>query len=248
MGGVNNLRHWVKARQHPVARLLYRIARGSRHASVPVVPGLHRTLYAIHVTVKATFSSLLRILWYTPVFQSRLMKPASRLYLYGGMPLVTGPLEIAIGADCRMSAASTFSGRTSATMAPRLVIGDNVGIGWQTTIAVGRLVHIGDNVRIAGRAFLAGYPGHPIDAAARAAGAADTDEQVGDIVIEDDAWLATGVIVMAGVRIGRGTIVAAGSVVTRDLPAFVVAAGIPARPVRQLDATSSTALERQMAA
>ena len=90
-------------------------------------------------------------------------------------------------------------------------------------------------MRIAGRAFLAGYPGHPLDAVARARGAPDTDDQVGDITLEDDVWLATGVTISAGVRIGRGTIVAAGSVVTKDLPPDVLAAGVPARVVRQLE-------------
>ncbi len=235
---MDRLRRWVKARQHPLARLLYRTALGFRHASVPVVPGIHRALLALHLAVAGTLADLLRVFWYTPLFQSRLIKVAPRLYLYGGLPLVTGPLEIEIGAGCRVSAATTFSARTSSARAPRLVIGDNVDIGWQTTIATGRLVRIGNNVRIAGRAFLAGYPGHPLDAAARAAGAPDTDDQVGDIVIDDDAWLATGVTVLAGVRIGRGTIVAAGSVVTRDLPDFVLAAGVPARPVKRLQNNS----------
>ena len=62
----------------------------------------------------------------------------------------------------------------------------------------------------------------------------DTEDQVGDIVIENDVWLATGVTVLAGVRIGRGSIVAANSVVTRDLPPGVLAAGAPARVVRHL--------------
>ncbi len=58
---------------------------------------------------------------------------------------------------------------------------------------------------------------------------------MGDIILEDDVWLATGVSVMAGVRIGRGTIVAAGSVVTHDLPAGVLAGGIPAQVIHSLE-------------
>ncbi|MDX2321093.1 MAG: acyltransferase, partial [Moritella sp.] len=46
--------------------------------------------------------------------------------------------------------------------------------------------------------------------------------------------LATGVSVMAGVTIGEGTIVAAGSIVTHDLPAGVLAAGIPAKVIKSL--------------
>ena len=55
----------------------------------------------------------------------------------------------------------------------------------------------------------------------------------GDIEIGEDAWLGYGVVVLAGVSIGAGTVVGAGSVVTKSLPAGVVAAGAPARPVRE---------------
>lgn len=99
---------------------------------------------------------------------------------------------------------------------------------------MGSKIVLGDNVRIAGRAFLAGYPGHPINARDRALGKPDRDEQVGAIVLEQDVWLGTGVMVMAGVTIGAGTIVAAGSIVTRDLPAGVLAAGVPATVLRPL--------------
>jgi len=54
----------------------------------------------------------------------------------------------------------------------------------------------------------------------------------GDIVMEDDVWLGTGVKVLEGVHIGHGAIVAAGAVVTGDIPAYAVAAGVPARVMR----------------
>jgi acetyltransferase-like isoleucine patch superfamily enzyme len=54
----------------------------------------------------------------------------------------------------------------------------------------------------------------------------------GDIVIEDDVWLGTGVKVMDGVRIGRGAVVGAGSVVTHDIPPYAIAAGVPAKVIR----------------
>lgn len=233
---MTSLRRWIKSRDSRLADTIYRAIMAMRCASMPVIPGVHRVLYGLHRTGADLAANITRIFWYTPLFQSRLEKPATRLYCYSGMPLVLGPVTLAFGDRVRISGQTTLSGRSAAAeTTPRLTVGDNVDIGWQTTIAVGRTVVIGNNVRIAGRAFLAGYPGHPFDAAARAAGAPDTEDQIGDIVLEDDVWLATNVTVSAGVRIGRGTIVAAGSVVTRDLPAYVLAAGVPARVVRPLE-------------
>ena len=54
------------------------------------------------------------------------------------------------------------------------------------------------------------------------------------IVIEDDVWLGASAVVTDGVHIGRGAVVAAGAVVTSDVPAHTVVAGVPARVVREV--------------
>ena len=54
----------------------------------------------------------------------------------------------------------------------------------------------------------------------------------GGIVIDDDTWLGFGVIVLDGVRIGRGAVVGAGSLVTKDIPSNAIAYGVPARVER----------------
>jgi maltose O-acetyltransferase len=71
---------------------------------------------------------------------------------------------------------------------------------------------------------------HPVDPGPRRAGW----ESGAPIVIGDNVWLGGGAIVCPGVSIGEDTVVGAGSVVTRDLPAGVVAVGSPARPVREI--------------
>jgi acetyltransferase-like isoleucine patch superfamily enzyme len=55
------------------------------------------------------------------------------------------------------------------------------------------------------------------------------------IVIEDDVWIGSAAVITDGVRIGKGSIVAAGAVVTHDVPPHTVVAGIPARVVKQID-------------
>lgn len=55
----------------------------------------------------------------------------------------------------------------------------------------------------------------------------------GDIEVGSDVWIATGVTVLSGVHIGHGAVVAAGSLVSRDVPPFSIVAGSPAKPIRQ---------------
>ena len=84
-------------------------------------------------------------------------------------------------------------------------------------ITIGDDVQIGPNVQLL-------TPTHPVEAEPRPA----KWEAARPITIGANAWLGGGVIVLAGVEIGENTVVGAGSVVTRDLPADVVALGSPA--------------------
>lgn len=58
----------------------------------------------------------------------------------------------------------------------------------------------------------------------------------GPIAVEDGAWIGAGAIVLPNVRIGRKSVVGAGSVVTRDVPPYAIVAGNPARVIRNLKA------------
>lgn len=233
---MTSLAAWIRRRETPLADRLYRTAKALRTLDVPVFSVLHRPMLAMHQLVTGSLGFFFRAFYFTPLFRSRLGGTHRRLHLAGsGMPLVTGNIQVSVGDDCRLSTAMTISGRGASAATPVLEVGDNVGIGWQTTIAVGRRIRFEDNVRIAGRAFFAGYPGHPVDAADRAAGLPDTEDQVGDIVLRRDVWIGTGCTVSAGVEIGEGTIVASGSVVTKSLPPHVLAGGVPAKVIRSLE-------------
>jgi acetyltransferase-like isoleucine patch superfamily enzyme len=56
----------------------------------------------------------------------------------------------------------------------------------------------------------------------------------GPIIIEDDAWIGTGAIIFPNLTIGKGAIVAACALVTRNVPPYTIVVGIPARPIRKL--------------
>lgn len=228
------IRKWVKTNQSPQAKFIFSMAKCIRSFEIPAPNAVFGPIYFGYRFLTNAMSNFMRVFFWTPLFKSQLSDYGKRLYLYGGLPYISGSIEIKIGNDCRISGKTTMSGRSTSRTKPTLILGNNIDIGWQTTIAVGYKIVIEDNVRIAGQCFLAGYPGHPLEAKARALGKPEEDIQVGDIILEKDVWLATGVKVMPGVRIGNGTIVAAGSVVTRDLPSGVIAAGCPAKIVKKL--------------
>lgn len=70
-----------------------------------------------------------------------------------------------------------------------------------------------------------------------------TPEKHAKIIVKDDAWIGTGVIVLPGVTIGECSVVAAGAVVTKDVPSFSIVAGIPARLVGRVKTVPSETTE-----
>lgn len=89
-------------------------------------------------------------------------------------------------------------------------------------------IHIGQDVGISQNCAFYSYnhgiaPDRPISA--------QPVQTKGPVVVDDHAWLGVGVIVLDGVRIGKGVVVGAGAVVTRDIPDGAIAAGVPARVV-----------------
>lgn len=90
-------------------------------------------------------------------------------------------------------------------------------------------VEIGDYVMIAPRVSIY-TAAHPIDAQVRSSGL----EYAKGVVIGDHVWIGGNVVINPGVKIGEQTVIGSGSVVTRDIPAHVVAAGNPCRVIRRI--------------
>lgn len=107
----------------------------------------------------------------------------------------------------------------------RITLGDHVFIGFGTELDIALELQIGSHALIAPGCFITDHM-HGRRAESL------IDEQGIDaraVVIGNDAWLGAHAVILPGVRIGDGAIVGAGAVVTRDVPAGAIVAGVPAR-------------------
>ena len=114
---------------------------------------------------------------------------------------------ISVGNDVYIGPGAQFSSIKSITIGNKIIFGPNVTImgGDHNTSQIGRFMY-------------------------------DVQEKCSEddlpIVIEDDVWIGTGAIILKGVTIGRGSIVAAGAVVTKNVPPYLIVGGVPAKVLR----------------
>lgn len=119
-----------------------------------------------------------------------------------------------------------------------IYVGRNCFVNYKSVFLDVAPITLGNNVLIGPNVTLA-TPNHPFAPEERAfADYPDGHhelEYAAAITIGDNCWLSSGVTVCGGVTIGAGSIIAAGAVVTRDIPPNSIAAGVPARVLRQID-------------
>ena len=113
--------------------------------------------------------------------------------------------------------------------AARVKLGDEVFIGYGAELDISDSLSLGNHVLIAPGCFITDHH-HRRGAHERIAAQGCESAPV---TIEDDVWLGANAVVLPGVRIGRGAIVGAGAVVTDDVPAMTIVAGVPARKIRE---------------
>lgn len=152
---------------------------------------------------------------------------------------------LTIGADCIISGNFIFESREG-----KITVGDHTYIGSSMFISRSAIT-IGNNVTIAWGCTIYDHDSHSLDYLERRK---DIDDELRDIRagasfianknwdcvnsrpihIHDDAWIGMNCIILKGVTVGRGAIVGAGSVVTRDVPPWTLVAGNPARVIKEL--------------
>lgn len=133
-------------------------------------------------------------------------------------------------------------GKDSFTLGKKGDMGGNVKIrcfgkgkiqmGNHVSIGEGTIIHAGDKVIIGSSVVMGAYcyindTNHTFKS--KKVAVIDQGWTAKGIVIEDEVWLGAHVTILDGVKIGRGAVIGAGAVVTKDIPSYCVAAGVPAK-------------------
>lgn len=109
----------------------------------------------------------------------------------------------------------------------QLIIGENTYINYATSICAQSSVRIGKNCGIGNYSLIMDTDFHTIGDFAK-------QPEASPVILEDDVWLGARVIVLKGVTIGQGAVIAAGAVVTRDVAPYTLVGGVPARFIRNI--------------
>lgn len=200
-----------------------------------MIPVLHRALLAERRFRKGPLRLLASKMYHEPLFRLQCERAGDGLLLHEDMPKVIGNLSINLGKHVTLSGGQVWVAAGSGPQ-KALFVGDDCSLGHGVELTVGEFIRIGDHVRIANHVALSGYDGHPLDPLARARNAPPPTDRSGAIVVGDYVWIGDGAIVLKGVTIGRGAIIASRAVVTRDVPELAIVAGNPARLVRSIPA------------
>ena len=136
-----------------------------------------------------------------------------------------------------------FQGPVQFNYGTHTFIGRNFFANFNLLVMDDGRITIGDNVMIGPNVSLLAT-NHPLIADERLRlrypdGHTSMSEFAAGITIEDDVWIAANVSILDGVTIGRGAVIGAGSVVTRNVPAGWLAFGNPARPIRKIGPSDS---------
>lgn len=152
---------------------------------------------------------------------------------------VTNPGCVTIGARTRISWCGRILAMTEhlgRRCAPEIVIGDDCYLGNHVHIVATNRILIGKKVMLADRVFLSDH--WPDQSSAHAPAAPGASHFDGEVHIGEGSWIGENVSVAGDIRIGRHSVVGANAVVTRNLPAYSVAVGVPARIIRRYNFSS----------
>src|SRR5690606_38013888 len=143
-----------------------------------------------------------------------------------GRPVIDNQGEMIFGEEVRVWS-TTVQAKIYTGKQGKLSVGKNSRLNG-AHIDARSVRSIGDNVRITPYTTIFDSDFHDVKDHF-------SDGPAHPVYIEDNVWIATRATILKGVRIGEGSVVAAGAVVTKDIPPYSIAAGIPAKVIKRIE-------------
>jgi acetyltransferase-like isoleucine patch superfamily enzyme len=219
----------------PFARFVRATYRWIANFSLPAPRLIFAPLLAVVLLVRQTWYFLYRVFVCEPLFKTYCRTYGKNVHTGVFLHWIQGSGDLILGDNVTIDGKCSFSFAARFVERPTLTIGDNSGIGHACSFVIGDRISIGKHCRIASGVLLFDSPGHPIEPHLRQAGMPPDPSAVRPIIIEDNVWIGTSAVIFPGVRVGENSVIAAGAVVTSDVPPNVVVAGNPARKTMSLD-------------
>ena len=141
----------------------------------------------------------------------------------------TWPHQVQLGNNCRLEHGIYFHYDGIYSVGPSICVGDNVFVGNNTEFNITDKITIGNNCLIAAGCRFIDH-NHGLDKKLLIRNQVAPKQE---IFLEGDVWLGCNVAVLKGVRIGEGSVVAAGSVVNKSIPPYEIWGGVPARKISE---------------
>lgn len=173
-------------------------------------------------------------------YKKRLFHSFGCSTIYPFSTRIYGGEYIDIGDNSELSKGMTitaFCKHNNQLFHPHISIGNNVSIGENAHITACGIIKIGDGV-LTGKNILITDNSHGFLNQIKELNIKPLDRDLkvkGNIIIGDNVWIGSGAVILSNVKIGCGSVIAANSVVTSDIPAYSVAAGVPAKIVKQVN-------------
>ena len=230
---VERLKSRIKRADTPATAFLKAAAARVMSARMPTVRPVGAFLYNLRAAVVWLAWWVAKVFWNEPMFRYRASRVGKRLILEGGTPFILGPGNVEVGDDVHLSKHVNFMVGSKDYPDGRVVVGDHTFLGFTATFSALREIRVGSNVLIADRVHVYDNNSHSLDPEVRATADRLAPEDIAPVVIGDKSWIGAGSIILKGVTVGEGAVVATGSVVTSDVPPYTLVGGNPARVLRQ---------------
>jgi acetyltransferase-like isoleucine patch superfamily enzyme len=216
------------------ARMLRWAYRSVNSFAVPAPGFVFKPLLWVFVAIRSAYHFAARVFICEPLFKAYCTRYGRNLRTDCYLHWINGRGNIFVGDNCWLDGKIhiTFARRFSDH--PTLEIGDNTGIGHGCIFTIGKLISIGRNCNLSGDTLIMDSNGHDTDPRSRLAHEAPQPEDVRPVIIRDGVWIGMRCIIFPGVKIGEGSVIAAGSVVRTHVPAYSVVAGNPAKVMFRL--------------